>query len=253
MKYAYAGNRQISCNVLKSLMKKGLKPSALIIPDGADASFTEELIAISQLKDHFILKGKEGIKAPENLELLKTLDIDYIFGIHYPYIIPSELLNIPKIGFLNLHPAYLPYNKGWHTPSWAIMDQTPYGATLHFMSEGLDEGAIIHQKRIDIKQHDTTNTLYSRVLKLEEEVFYEALDDLIALQPKKKNQTEAGTAHRKKDLEAIRMIDLQEKIKAEDLLNKLRALTTNDPNELAYIVEDGKKYGIRVEYIPIEK
>ena len=93
-------------------------------------------------------------------------------------MISKEVLIIPKIGFLNLHPSFLPYNKGWNTPSWAILDKTPYGATLHFMDQTLDEGDIIHQKRIDVLTVDTANNLYKKILKLEEEVFFEAFDEL---------------------------------------------------------------------------
>jgi methionyl-tRNA formyltransferase len=70
---------------------------------------------------------------------------------------------------LNLHPV-LPYNKGWNTPSWAILDNTTYGATLHFMTEALDEGDIIHQKKLEIVFADTANTLYQKALELEKEV-----------------------------------------------------------------------------------
>jgi folate-dependent phosphoribosylglycinamide formyltransferase PurN len=58
----------------------------------------------------------------------------------------------------------LPYNKGWNTPSWAILDTT-YGA-LHFMTEALDEDDIIHQKKLEIVLR-TANTLYQKALELE--------------------------------------------------------------------------------------
>src|SRR5690606_40574828 len=64
----------------------------------------------------YIFEGND-FKNDENFSKLKELNLDYIIGIHFPYIIPTEVLKIPKTGFLNLHPAYLPYNKGWNTPS----------------------------------------------------------------------------------------------------------------------------------------
>ena len=240
MKYAFAGDRQVSCNILKFLIERGYKPSALLVSSGENESHSETLMQISDLSENYIFKGND-FKVKANIEKLKHLNLDYIIGIHFPYIIPSEVLAIPSIGFLNLHPAFLPYNKGWHTPSWAIIEGKPYGATLHFMSEALDEGDIIHQKEIKVAQNDTANSLYQKVLKLEEEVFIEAFDDLKSLDPNRSKQVEKGSSHIKRDLEKIRKIDLEEKLTAKELLDKLRALTTNDHNELSYFESEGKK------------
>ncbi|PZD76621.1 methionyl-tRNA formyltransferase [Mesonia sp. K7] len=252
MKYAFAGDRQIGCNILKYLIEQGYEPSALLVSRGKNESHAETLRQISNLPEEYIFSGN-SFKEKENIQKLNDLSIDYIIGIHFPYIIPTEVLSIPKIGFLNLHPAYLPYNKGWHTPSWAILEGTPYGATLHFMSEDLDEGDIIHQKELQVDTDDTANSLYQKVLTLEEEVFKEALEDLVSLKPKKSKQTHAGTSHIKKDLEKVKELKLEEKYTAREILDKIRALTTNKDSELAFFVEDGKKVGVRVEFILLEE
>src|SRR5690625_1814324 len=251
MKYAFAGDRQISVEILKLLKSQGFKPSALFVSKGENESHAEELKQISNLPEKLIFEGNK-FKHPEAIEVLKNLELDYIFGIHFPYIIPSKVLEIPKVGFLNLHPAYLPFNKGWHTPSWAIIDQTPYGATLHFMTEELDGGDIIHQKKLDIEPQETANSLYSKVLQLEVEVFKEAFTDLISLKPKRLKQEGKGTNKSKSDLAKIQEIDLNKCYKAEDLINKLRALTTNKIEEAAYFLENHKKVAIQVRMEIIE-
>lgn len=251
MKYAFAGDRQISCDILEVLINKGLKPLALLVTDGQNSTHSDQLIEMSKLPDQCIFRGKKELQEEGTIKFLKELDLDYIIGIHYPYIISSDLIKTPKIGFLNLHPAYLPYNKGWHTPSWAILDKTPYGATLHFMSEQLDEGDIIHQKELMAETYDTANTLYQKVLDLEKEVFYEALDSLISLSPARKKQTHKGTSHVKKDLEQIRELKLESSTTVGEVLNKLRALSTNRDDEVAYYTEGDKKIGIKIEFIKL--
>ena len=245
MKFAFAGDRKISCSILEFIITKGFTPSALFISDFNKASHDEELIQISGLDEPLIFRGNE-FKNPQSLELLMNLDLDYIFGIHFPYIIPSEVLSIPKIGVVNLHPAFLPYNKGWHTPSWAIIEGYPYGATLHFMDEALDEGDIIHQKEIEVYPIDTANSLYKRVLKLEEEVFFEAFDALSSLCPKRIKQVEKGTSHQKKELKALQEISISENSNPIDLIHKIRALTTNDKDEAAFFIVDNKKIGVQI-------
>jgi methionyl-tRNA formyltransferase len=157
------------------------------------------------------------------------------------------MLNIPKVGFLNLHPAYLPFNKGWHTPSWAIIENTPYGATLHFMSEQLDNGDIIHQKICEGLPYDTANSLYQRVKETELEVFKEALLSLTSLNPPRLKQELKGTSHLKKDLKKLQVLNLEETGKIKDVIDKLRGLTTNRVDEAAYFFDNGKKYFVQVK------
>ncbi len=173
MRYAFAGDRDISVAVLKYLIENGYRPSALLLSEKEKATHAHELCEIANLEKELIFYGN-AFGQEENQNILKGLDLDYIIGIHFPYLVSSEVLNIPKIGFLNLHPAYLPFNKGWHTPTWAIIEKTSYGATLHFMAQQLDNGDIIHQKICPVLPFDTADTLYRRVKEIELEVFKES-------------------------------------------------------------------------------
>ena len=245
MRYAYAGDRQISVNILRFLIERGHKPLALFVVEGDSNSHSENLIDISGLDDASVFTGQK-FKEQQNIEKLKRLELDYIFGIHFPYIIPEQVLELPKIGFLNLHPAFLPFNKGWNTPSWAILEKTPYGATLHFMAKELDAGAIIHQKEIEILPNETAHTLYERTLKLEEEIFIEAFPKLEKLNPDRKAQTEKGTSHSKKDLQKVQKINLDETVSFQEAIDKIRALTTNSIEEAAYFEVGKDKYAVQL-------
>ena len=247
MKYGFAGDRLISVNLLSFLIDEGYKPSFLIVSETKDSSHREKLISLSGLTDRDIYDIDFINK---NYSILADYDTDYIFGIHFPYIISKPLLSIPKVGFLNLHPAFLPYNKGWHTPSWAILDKTKYGATLHFMSNDLDAGDIITQTEIEVKPSLTANELYQSVLEVEEQLFKDAFTNLLTLKPTRIKQVKEGTSYSKKDLAKVQEIDLSEEIFALDLIDKLRALTTNNIDEAAYFIVDEKKYRVQVNIIP---
>ena len=119
-----------------------------------------------------VFRGAE-FRNPASLEALGALGLDYIVGVHFPYSSARRRCGFPAMGVLNLHPALLPYNRGWHTASWAILDGTPAGATLHFMDEGVDTGDIVHQREQVVSPADTADTLYQRVKRLELEVFRE--------------------------------------------------------------------------------
>lgn len=245
MKYIFAGDRAISVHILNFIIDKGYAPEALFVTKGKNTTHDQKLIEASGLPADKIFKGL-SFKSPEAIEYISSCNVDYILGIHFPYIIPPEVLSIPKVGVLNLHPSYLPFNKGWNTPSWAILDNKPYGATLHFMSKGLDEGDIINQKEIKIESFETANSLYAKVLALEEDVFKESFNDLLSLNPTRMEQTSAGTSHNKKDLQTIQRIDKNEVSTYGEVIDKLRALTTNNIDDAAYYVEDNHKYAIQI-------
>lgn len=249
MKYGYAGDRLLSVEILSFLINEGYKPSFLIVGDSKSSSHKQELINLSGLEESNI-HNMSFVNDPENAGILNDYEVDYIFGIHFPYIIYENVLSIPKIGFLNLHPAYLPYNKGWYTPSWAIIDKKKYGATLHFMSEELDGGDIVAQKEITVEPYFTANELYKNVLELEKKVFIDALPELLSLKPKRMQQSGKGTSYNKKDLSKIQKIDTENKILPLELIDKLRALTTNNIDEAAYFILDEKKYKIQINIIP---
>lgn len=251
----YAGDRDISVWVLEFILSQGVRPLALLVPTPEKATHAEQLIALcGYLQERFILRGTM-FREPTGLDILTSLKPDYIICVHFPYIVPRSVLKIPRIGVVNLHPAYLPYNRGWHTPTWAILEGTPYGATLHFMSEELDAGDIIYQERLDILPEDTADTLYKRVKLLELKVFRDAWPLLVAGSPPRIPQDHArGTFHKQKDLFSpeVQEIQLDAIVRVGDLINRLRALTTNRINEAAYFVLNGRRYRVQVQIIPEE-
>lgn len=209
---------------------------------------------MSDLPPDRVLVGKQ-FREPASIELLRSLELDYIVGVHFPYIVPETVLDIPRLGVLNLHPALLPYNRGWHTPSWAILDETPIGATLHFMDSGVDTGDIVAQAELDIRPDDTAHTLYSRLLDLEFELFKETWPLLASGDPPRRKQSpNEGTSHNRADLSAdsVQRLDLERSASVKDTLRTLRALTTNDVGEAAYFETGGQRYRVQVTITPVD-
>ncbi|MCT4672046.1 MAG: formyltransferase family protein [Prolixibacteraceae bacterium] len=244
MNYVFAGDRHISVEILKYLVSQGYLPKLIIGVN--NGSHVKELKKISDVIGvRFVLV--DSFRSYELQDLLTKYSLDYIFGIHFPLIIPKWLLDIPKIGFINLHPAYLPFNKGWHTPSWAIIDETPIGGTLHFMTEELDAGDIIHQKRIDVRFDDTADKLYQKLLKCEYDVFVEALPLLLSCNPPRIKQSSSGTSHRRSQLFKQCQINLDDSVTWRDAFNYLRAHTTNDISEALTVNVDNEEYSVQIK------
>jgi methionyl-tRNA formyltransferase len=247
VRYAFAGDRDVAVWVLEYLLGTGSRPLALLTPAKDRASHAHSLEYLCRdLKPYQILRGFD-FREPRGLRVLKELRPDFIVGVHFPLLVPAEVLAIPRVGFLNLHPALLPHNRGWHTASWSLLEQTPAGATLHFMDVGLDEGDIVHQKALEPSPADTAHTLYEKLKRLEVEVFREAWPSLVSGKYRRTPQNAgAGAAHRRADLSAVQRIDLDREVCAGDLLRRLRALTTNRIDEAAYFEAGGKRYRVQV-------
>lgn len=249
---AFAGDRQSAVTCLSILIEAGAAPNALLVSGSDRATHDDVLRELSGVPADRVLVGRE-FREPAGIDLLRSLDLDYIIGVHFPYIVPDEVLEIPRIGVLNLHPALLPYNRGWHTPSWAILDGTPIGATLHFMDSGLDTGDIVAQTELDIRPEDTAHTLYGRLIQLEVELFREAWPLLASGSPPRQSQSsDEGSSHSRADLasESIRRLDLELSTPMGETLRTLRALTTNDRKEAAYFEIDGRRYTVQVTITP---
>jgi len=252
LRISFAGDRDISVQVLQYLLKQGVRPLALMVSHPNRATHALELRELcNYLPKEYVFVGKE-FRSPAAIEKSRKLELDFIISIHFPYVVPKEVLTIPQIGALNLHPAYLPYNRGWHTPSWAILEGTPVGATLHFMDEGIDTGDIVSQRQIEILPDDTADTLYRRLKQLEFNVFKEAWPLIVEKNFTRRAQNpKVGTSHHRKDLfhPEIQLINLEKEVKAEELLKKLRALTTNRVDEAAYFEVNGRRYRVQIHIV----
>ena len=249
LRLAFAGDRHISVRVLEFLLQQECRPLALLVPEPGRATHDRQLMDLCGfLPKRRVIRGRR-FGDSDGASLLRSLDLDFILGVHYPYVIPESVLTIPRSGVLNLHPALLPCTRGWHTPSWAILEQCPYGATLHFMDSGVDTGDIVHQKEIEVSECDTADSLYQRVLAAEFEVFAEAWPSLKDGTYRRFPQPRDGApAHRKRDLfrDEIQRLDLDAPVKTADLLRRLRALTTNRVDEAAYFELDGRRHRVQV-------
>jgi len=241
----YAANRFIGLKCLEKLIISRIEIVALLLPSKKKATYDNEMISL--IKDIPVIRGII-FRKEEGLKIIKNLMPDYIISVHFPYIFNPEIILIPKIGSLNLHPAYLPFNRGWNTPTWAILEGTPIGATLNWIDEGIDTGDIAIRRELKIKSEDTAHSLYLRLMELEVKIFEEAILFIKSNSLPRFPQKGKGTFHYKDDLKKILKLKLNKKEKR--LLNKLRALTTDRIEESAFFEVLGKKYYIRVEITP---
>jgi len=112
----------------------------------------------------------EDINAEESLKRLEEFNPDIILVIAYGQILSHRVLNIPRIGCINIHGSLLPKYRGAAPINRAIINgEKETGITYMFMNEKVDAGDIIFQKKLDILPDETCGELYYRLSTLSAE------------------------------------------------------------------------------------
>ena len=174
---------------------------------------------------------------PEFIQELKNINPDVICVVAYGKILPKELLDIPRLGCINVHGSLLPKYRGAAPIQWSILngDKTT-GITTMYMDVGMDTGDMILKRKIDIGEDETTGELWERLSKIGAELLVETLEMI-----------ESGTAPREKQGEDFTLapmlnkemskIDWKNK-KVLEIKNLVRGL---NPIMGAYSFLNGKK------------
>jgi len=84
-------------------------------------------------------------------KVIRDMNPDIIFSLYYRLILSQEVLDIPSLGCINVHPGYLPKDRGPAPSLWNILNGDKFaGITAHYMTKEIDAGDIIDQERICI-------------------------------------------------------------------------------------------------------
>jgi methionyl-tRNA formyltransferase len=144
----------------------------------------------------------------------------------WPKIICQPLLALPRRGFINTHPSFLPHNRGKHYNFWSIVEQAPFGVSLHMIDEGVDTGDIVSQLPIPYTWEDTGGSLYRKAIDAILQLFRDTYPKIRTLNFAQHPQDlSAGSAHFASELDTASEIILDTTYRARDLLNLIRART----------------------------
>ncbi len=139
-----------------------------------------------------------------DIDFIKTNNIEFIVSDRSRYLIKKDVVDYLPRKIVNLHPSFLPWNRGYHPNYWPIKEGTPYGVTLHFIDEGIDTGAIISQTRAFYSEEDTLRTTYDRLRRLMVSLFEVCWSELRNEQMTEKPQNKyEGSLHYKKDFKGV--------------------------------------------------
>ncbi len=148
----------------------------------------------------YLREAGEAVKAtadPITPDELSRFDFAVSHG--YRHILRQSVIDALPDRIVNLHIAYLPYNRGADPNLWSWVEDTPKGVTIHHIDSGIDTGDVIAQRLVEF---DGTETLASSYARLQDEMvslFHEQWPLIRAGTAPRTPQEGEGTYHRVAD------------------------------------------------------
>lgn len=246
----FMGTPQFAVPALALLVESGY-PLAGVVTQPDKPQGRGRMLQPSAVKA-FALSGNLPVVQPQQaldidfLQTLRQLEPDLIALAAFGQILPKEILNLPPMGCLNIHPSILPKYRGAAPINWAIINgEKITGVTIMQMVEEPDAGDIFLQEEVSIGPEETYDQLHDRLSHLGAELLVKTVEMIMK-----------GTAHRiaqdgsastyaprlKKENGLIRWDD-----EAAKIVNLIRGLSSYPG---AYTFLDGKKlkvFGAKAE------
>lgn len=242
MKILFMGTPDFAKDSLEALYEAGFEIVGVVTnidkPKGRGMKMqmtpVKEYALSKKLKVYQPLKVKNNT---EFLEEIKKLKPDLMCVVAYGKILPQEILDIPRLGAVNVHGSLLPKYRGAAPIQWAVINgDKETGITTMFMNAGMDTGDMILKKKVEIGEDETTGELWERLSKIGAKLLIETVKKIENGSVTRESQPEEGTMAPMISKEMAK-IDWENK-SAREIKNLVRGL---NPIMGAYAMLNNKK------------
>lgn len=202
MKLVFCGTPAFAVPTLKLALRAGYDvPLVVTQPDrpvGRDQTLTAPPIKTTAIEAGIPVAQPEKIRNNQEFRAqLEAIRPDAILVVAYGRIIPRWMLELPRLGNLNLHASLLPKYRGAAPIQWAIANGEPAtGATTMRLDEGLDTGDILLQREMTVPPDMTAVDIFPMLAEMGADLMMETLRQLDAgaIIPRKQNHEKATQA-----------------------------------------------------------
>lgn len=184
MKIVFMGTPDFARDSLKAVVEAGHEVALVVTNPDKPKGRGMKLIP-SDVKKYAIEQNLEVVQPvkvrnnPEFVEQLKNINPDVICVVAYGKIIPKEILDIPRLGCINVHGSLLPKYRGAAPIQWAVLNgDKETGITTMFMDVGMDTGDMINKEVVQIGDDETTGELWDRLSIIGAKLLVKTLKDL---------------------------------------------------------------------------
>jgi methionyl-tRNA formyltransferase len=200
VRIVFMGTPQFAVTILKSLLRSSYELLAVYTqPDkraGRGRPVVYSPVKKVALEHQSPVMQPVNLKSSEVVGQLASFQPWLIVVAAFGFILPQEVLSLPKFGCLNVHPSLLPRHRGPSPIANAILcgDELT-GVTVMLMDAGLDTGPVLAQKKVGISFTDTTGSLSTRLADVGAELLLETLPKWLGGELKPHPQDEAQATY----------------------------------------------------------
>jgi methionyl-tRNA formyltransferase len=188
--YIFFGSDDFSIEVLKVLIENNIRPSFVITqpdrPKGRNLQLTPPPIKTFCIENNIEVLQPEKLSDIEfgiclsRAQSSEDLGFEYFIVASYGKIISKEILDLPKLGTLNVHPSLLPKYRGASPIETTILNNDKKtGVTIMLMDEKMDHGPIIKQKKVSFEDWPNKNEVYKKMANLGGQMLVEIIPDFL--------------------------------------------------------------------------
>jgi len=168
IKTVFMGTPLFSLPTLKALIEANADIVAVVTqpdrPRGRGRTLSPPPVKEFAIEKGLDLFQPRRVREIEFIQKLKDIAPDLIVVVAFGQILPADLLDIPKMGCINVHASLLPAYRGAAPVNWAIVNgEAETGVTTMLMDEGLDTGDILLSEKVVIGPEDDSEILYDRL------------------------------------------------------------------------------------------
>lgn len=227
MRIIFAGTPAFAVRVLDAVVQAGHDVALALCQPDRPAGRGQRLVAppVKQraLELGLALAQPERLRDEAALAMLQAVRADLMLVVAYGLILPQSVLDLARLGCVNVHASLLPRWRGAAPIQRAIeAGDRQTGITIMQMDAGLDSGPILLAEPLSIGIDETGGQLHDRLAELGAALAVRALDALDRRVITAQAQPEAGVTYARKIERADTLIDWNES--AADLANRIRAL-----------------------------
>ncbi len=202
MKLVFCGTPAFAVPTLKLAMRAGYDVRLVLTqpdrPVGREKQMTAPPVKTAAIEAGIRVLQPEKIRKNDELRAeLEAIRPDAILVVAYGRIIPKWMLDLPRLGNLNLHGSLLPKYRGAAPIQWAIANGEPAtGATTMRLDEGLDTGDILLQREMPLAPSMTSEDVFPLLAEMGADLMMETLRELDAgrLTPRPQDHSRATLA-----------------------------------------------------------
>jgi methionyl-tRNA formyltransferase len=179
LSFAFFGTPAFALPVLDALQRAGRVPHAVICqpdrPQGRGLSLQAPPVKAWALERGLPLFQPEKVKDPAFLQALGEIKPEIALVVAFGQLLPKVLLDLPRLGFINVHPSLLPRYRGAAPMQWTLINgDDRSGVTILKVTPRLDDGDMLLQRAVPIGPEETVEELHDRLAALGGELAVEA-------------------------------------------------------------------------------